>query len=88
MAHIPNPPGIAGQAPVYQIRLAGHLGQEWAEWFGALRLSQQADGDTLLTGPIADQAALHGVLRRVRDLGLPLVSVRRLSPGVPDSPHP
>ena len=60
---------------VYQIRLKGHLGHEWAEWFEGLTISLEEDGDTLLTGPVIDQAALHGLLKKVRDLGLPLVSV-------------
>jgi hypothetical protein len=64
-----------GQPIVYQIRLKGHLGSEWADWFGGLTLTLEEDGDTLLTGPVVDQAALHGLLKRVRDLGMPLVSV-------------
>ncbi|MBE7553463.1 MAG: hypothetical protein HS126_20525 [Anaerolineales bacterium] len=60
---------------VYQIRLKGHLGRQWTDWFEGLTLTLEANGDTLLTGPVADQAALHGLLRKVRDLGLPLVEV-------------
>jgi hypothetical protein len=63
--------------PVYTIRIKGHLGAQWAEWFDGLTITLHADGDTLLTGPIVDQAALHGLLRKVRDLGLPLISVNR-----------
>ena len=59
---------------VYQVRLTGHLGSDWADWFEGLTVTADG-GDTLITGPVADQAALHGLLRRVRDLGLPLVSV-------------
>ncbi len=62
-------------AVVYQIRLQGHLGREWTDWFEGLTITQEEDGDTLLTGPVIDQAALHGLLKKVRDLGLPLVSV-------------
>ena len=57
------------------IRLKGHLGRGWTDWFGGLAVTLEDNGDTLLTGPVVDQAALHGVLRKVRDLGLPLASV-------------
>ncbi len=67
--------------PVYQIRVKGRLGPRWADWFAGLTITPEANGDTLLTGPVVDQAALHGLLRRVRDLGLPLLSVVRLEPG-------
>jgi hypothetical protein len=66
---------------VYQIRITGHLGPQWTDWFGGATLTREADGETLLTCPVVDQAALHGVLKKVRDLGLPLVSVRRVGPG-------
>jgi len=62
----------------YQIRLRGHLGAEWTDWFEGLTITLEEDGDTLLTGPVVDQAALHGLLRKVRDLGMPLVSVNRV----------
>jgi hypothetical protein len=68
----------ADQAPLYQIRLKGHLGREWADWFGGMAVDLTEDGDTLLTGPLADQAALHGLLRKVRDVGIPLVSVNEI----------
>jgi hypothetical protein len=64
------------QAPLYQIRLKGHLGREWADWFGGMAVDLTEDGDTLLTGPVPDQAALHGILKKVRDLGLPLLAVQ------------
>ncbi len=63
------------QPRVYQIRLKGHLGSQWADWFGGLVVTLEDDGDTLLTGQVADQAALHGLLKKVRDLGMPLVSI-------------
>ena len=64
-----------GQPMVYQIRIKGQLGPQWTDWFGGLTMKLEDKGDTLLTGPVADQAALHGILKKVRDLGLPLVSV-------------
>ena len=64
-----------GPPKVYQIRIKGHLGPGWTDWFGGLTVTLEEDGDTLLTGPVVDQAALHGLLRKVRDLGLPLISV-------------
>ena len=68
----------------YQIRIKGHLGPQWADWFGGLVVTLEEGGDTLLTGPVVDQAALHGLLRKVRDLGMPLVSVNRIEPNQPD----
>lgn len=65
----------------YEIRIEGHLDDRWATRFEGLTLTRQDNGDTLLTGPVVDQAALHGFLRKVRDLGLPLVSVTRSRPG-------
>jgi hypothetical protein len=65
----------------YEIRLAGHLDAHWATWFDGLGVSRDTDGTTVVSGPIADQAALHGVLQRVRDLGLPLISVIRVEDG-------
>ncbi len=64
---------------IYQIRIKGHLGREWASWFDGLTITLEDSGDTLLTGPVADQAALHGLLKKVRDLGIPLISVTELS---------
>ena len=61
----------------YEIRLRGHLNARWADWFDGLTLTQESDGTTLLSGPVTDQAALHGLLGKVRDLGLPLIAVQR-----------
>jgi hypothetical protein len=65
---------------IYQIRIRGHLGRQWAGWFEELTITLEENGDTLLTGPVVDQAALFGLLRRVRDVGLPLLSVTRITP--------
>ncbi len=66
---------------VYQIRLQGHLDSSWAEWFDGLTLAREANGETTLTGPVQDQAALTGLLLRLCGMNLTLVSVRRLGPG-------
>jgi len=78
MSNNPDPTTDPGQPTIYQIRLAGHLGTQWADWFGGLTITLAEDGETLLTGPVMDQAALHGLLRKVRDLGMPLISVNRV----------
>jgi len=70
----------------YEIRLKGHLDDRWAKWFEGLTITLDEDGHTLLTGPVVDQAALHGLLKKVRDLGLPLVSVSPVEPGQADQP--
>jgi hypothetical protein len=70
---------------VYQIRIKGHLGHQWTERFEGLTITLEEDGDTLLTGPVADQSALHGLLKRVRDLGMPLISVCPVEPGRVDA---
>ena len=67
----------------YHIRLQGHLGPELAGWFEGLSATAEADGTTLLAGPVADQAALHGMLRKIRDLGLPIISIAQAQPGEP-----
>lgn len=68
------------QSIIYQIRIKGHLGNQWTDWFEGLTITLEDDGDTLFTGPVIDQAALYGLLKKVRDLGMPLVSVNRLEP--------
>ena len=65
----------SNQPLVYQIRLQGHLGCQWAEWFDGLTITLADNGQSLLTGPVVDQAALYGLLKKVRDVGLPLLSV-------------
>ena len=78
--------GDRHEAGRYEIRLKGHLDTRWAAWFDGLSLTHHSDGTTVIHGPIADQAALHGLLQKVRDTGLPLVSVTRAEldqPGVP-----
>ena len=76
---IPTP----SQPVVYQIRLKGHLGSQWTDWFEGLTITLEDNGDTLVTGPVIDQAALHGLLKKVRDLGLPLLSVSPVEPEPP-----
>ena len=71
---------------VYEIRLKGHLDAKWADWFDGLTITRADNGETLLRGPVVDQAALHGVLRKVRDLGLPLVSVNLVDPKQANGP--
>ena len=70
-------------AKVYEIRLKGHLEARWVKWFDGMAITLEEDGDTLLTGPVIDQAALHGLLKKVRDLGMPLISVNPVEPGLP-----
>ena len=71
---------VSGQPIVYQIRVKCHLGSDWTDWFERLTVTREENGDTLLTGPVVDQAALHGILKKVRDLGMALVSVNRVEP--------
>ncbi len=82
-----NPKMNPGQPIVYQIRIKGYLGSQWTDWFGGLVITLEDNGDTLLTGPVVDQAALHGILKKVRDLGIPLVSVCPKEPGQEVTPE-
>jgi hypothetical protein len=75
MNQAPATTGGSQQAGHYEIRIEGHLETRWAAWFDGLALTHETDGTTVLHGPVVDQAALHGLLQKVRDLGLPLVSV-------------
>jgi hypothetical protein len=73
------------QSMVYEIRIKGHLGSQWEDWFGGLTVTLEENGDTILSGPVPDQAALHGLLRKVSNLGIPLVSVISAEPPVGNS---
>jgi hypothetical protein len=79
-----EPKTVPHERPIYEIRIKGHLGVQWADWFGDVTITLEANGETLLTGEVIDQSALHGLLRKVRDLGMPLVSVNRVEHGQPD----
>jgi hypothetical protein len=76
-----NPKTDPGQPAVYQIRIKGHLGNQWTGWFEGMTITLEDNGDTLLAGPVIDQAALHGLLKKVRDLGMPLISVSSIESG-------
>jgi len=81
-----KPNSNSSQPTVYQIRIKGHLGRQWTDWFGGLTITLEDNGDTLLTGAVVDQAALHGLLKKVRDLGMPLLSVVGSVPDQADTP--
>ena len=78
--------------PQYEIRVEGHLGSRWAAWFDGLSLTNEDDGTTVIRGPVVDQAALHGLLQKLRDVGIPLVSLTQIPPTPPrprgDAPTP
>ena len=82
MSNTPDSTIDPSQPMVYQIRIEGRLGSQWADWFEGLTITPGDNGDTLLTGPVIDQAALHGLLKKVRDLGLPLLAVQRVETGL------
>ena len=81
MSNSINSKADTNQQMIYEIKIEGHLNRQWADWFGGLTIRPEDNGDTLLTGSVIDQAALHGLLKKVRDLGMPLVSVKRIKPG-------
>ena len=85
MANDRTPKRDPSEPMVYQIRVTGHLGSEWIDWFDGLSITLQDNGETLLSGPVIDQAALHGLLRKVRDLGMPLLSVICVKPDEADA---
>ena len=86
MSNQRDPKTDPDQPVIYEIRIKGHLGHQWTDWFGGLTITLEDNGDTLLTGPVVDQAALHGLLKKVRDLGMPLVSVGPVESGQADTP--
>ena len=81
-------PGRRPEAGEYEIRLQGHLNARWSAWFDGLTLTREDDGTTLIRGSVVDQAALHGLLQKVRDVGLPLVSVRNVTTDGSTAPPP
>ena len=86
MANESNSSNEKAEPLIYQIRVQGHLDRKWADWFSGLSITSLENGETLLTGPVLDQAALHGLLKKVRDVGLPLVAVIRIEPEQADGP--
>ena len=85
MSNTRNPTTDPRQPIVYQIRIQGHLGSEWTDWFEGLTITLEDNGETLIRGQVVDQAALYGLLRKVRDLGMPLLAVNRTYPGQADA---
>ena len=75
MSHQTGSDGQSDQPAIYQIRIKGHLGRQWTDWFGELSITLGDDGTTLLIGRVVDQAALYGILRKIRDLGMVLLAV-------------
>jgi hypothetical protein len=86
MTEAGGPTNDRREAGRYEIRIQGHLETRWAGWFDGLRLTHDSDGTTVIRGPVVDQAALHGLLQKVRDIGLPLVSVTHLGPKQENEP--
>jgi hypothetical protein len=86
MSNEGEPRTDANNSAVYQIRIEGRLDPQWSNWFDGMTVTLEINGNTALTGPLVDQSALYGVLKKVRDLGLPLLSVIRLEPGQSGEP--
>ncbi len=87
MSNTPSPEYEADRPVIYQIRIKGQLGPVRADWFDGLTITLEEDGDTVLTGSVVDQSALHGLLRKVRDLGMLLLSVNRVDPSEGELPN-
>lgn len=90
MSRMGNPKTSSDQPLVYEIRIKGHLGPHWADWFGGFMITLKDNGETLLTGQVVDQSALYGLLKKVRDLGMPLLAVNCVEIGksdISDSNH-
>ena len=85
MSETPAPIKAHPEPELYEIRVKGHLDDRWAEWFEGLTITLEENGDTLLTGPVIDQAALHGLLKKIRDLGMLLISVNCVKADHPDA---
>ena len=79
-----NPKPCPTQPTIYQIRVKGHLDDRWSDWFDGLTITLETDGNTLLAGPVVDQCALYGLLKKVHDLGLSLISVNKVERGRKD----
>ena len=86
MSSNPAPPTVPSAPVIHQIRIAGHLGHQWTDWFEGLTITLEEDGNTLLTGQVVDQSALYGLLKKVRDLGMPLISVNPVNSGQANAP--
>jgi hypothetical protein len=78
MSNTLDPKIDSARSVIYQLKIKGQLGPQWAEWFDGLTITLEEDGDTLLTGPVVDQAALYGLLKKVRDTGLTLIAVNQI----------
>ncbi len=87
MSNEPDPGTDPEQPMVYQIRIKGQLSPQWTDWFEGLTITLEDNHETLLTGPVVDQAALHGLLKKVRDLGMPLISVNPVKGGCTNVPE-
>ena len=82
-----TPPATHAINPTYEIRVKGHLGPRWSAWFDGMTVTTEDNGTTVITGPVVDQAALHGLLERLRDVAIPLVSLRQLSADAAHEPR-
>ncbi len=88
MTERPTPGPDRSESGRYEVRLTGHLDAHWTTWFDGSSISYEDDGTTVISGQVVDQAALHGLIQRVRDLGIPLVSVRKVDSDQPDVTTP